>query len=137
MTDMETKNMKSTKLKLGNLIMQSMKKIIYCTLIALIAISCNRPNKPLVIPTSFNAQTPAPSSNPNPNRNLLAWEDQAESWDGNTRTYAVVDPTNPNEYFQYWSAGDAISVFFTTQNSKIPSSFLSSDFMLCSIYFEF
>lgn len=113
---METKNMKSTKLKLGNLIMQSMKKIIYCTLIALITISCNRPNKPLVIPTSFNAQTPAPSSNPN--RSRLAWEDQAESWDGNTRTYAVVDPTNPNEYFQYWSAGDAISVFFTTQNSK-------------------
>ena len=120
MKDLQTKSMKLTRLKLGNLIMRSMKKIIYFTLIALIAISCNRPKKPLVIPSSFLAQTPAPSSNPN--RSRSACEDQAESWNdseiGNTRTYAVIDPENPNEYFQYWSEGDAISVFFTTANSQ-------------------
>lgn len=113
---MEMKNMRSTKLKNGNLIMQTMKKFIYCLLIALIAISCNEPDKPIVIPTSFNAQTPAPNSN------RAAREYLPESWDdsetSNTRTYAVVDPNNSAEYFQYWSEGDAISVFFTTANSK-------------------
>lgn len=117
---MEMKNMRSTKLKNGNLIMQTMKKFIYCLLIALIAISCNEPDKPIVIPTSFNAQTPAPNSNPSLNR--AAKEYMPESWDdsetSNTRTYAVVDPNNSAEYFQYWSEGDAISVFFTTANSK-------------------
>ena len=115
---METKNMKSTKLKNGNLIMQSMKKIIYCIFIALIAISCNPPAPPLVIPMTLGAQTPLPDHNPD--RNRSAWEDQAESWDDydmdNTRTYAVIDPNDPSEYFQYWSADDKISVFFTTAN---------------------
>lgn len=91
-----------------------MKKFIYYILIVLITISCNEPNKPLVIPTSFHAQTPLPSSSPSPNR--AARECQVESWDDSERTYAVVDPSNSSEYFQYWSEGDAISVFFTTEN---------------------
>ena len=98
--------------------MQKMKKFIYCALIALIAISCNTPDAPLVIPKTFCAQTPLPDHNPEKNRAAL--EDQPESWDdsdmNNTRTYAVVDPENPSEYYQYWSDGDKISVFFTTNN---------------------
>ena len=115
---METKNMKSTMLKNGNLIRQNMKKIIYCIFIALIAISCNPPAPPLVIPMTLGAQTPIPDYNTD--RNRAALEDQAESWDDydmdNTRTYAVIDPNDPSEYFQYWSADDKISVFFTTAN---------------------
>ena len=96
-----------------------MKKFIYCLLIALITISCNnRHNAPLDIPKSFCAQTPLPDHNPDKNR--AACEDQTESWDDSdidiSRTYAVVDPDNPSEYFQYWSDGDKISVFFTTDN---------------------
>ena len=97
-----------------------MKKIIYCLLIALITISCNKQNAPIVIPASFHAQTPLPGSDSKSNR--AAVEDQPESWDDtetdNSRTYAVVDSLNPSEYFQYWSEGDAISVFFTTANLK-------------------
>lgn len=91
-----------------------MKRFIYCLLIALITISCNRPKDPLVIPTSFHAQTPLPSSSPSLNR--AASEYQVESWDDSERTYAVIDPENSSEYYQYWSEGDAISVFFTTEN---------------------
>lgn len=96
-----------------------MKKFIYCLLIVLITISCNnRHNAPLDIPKSFCAQTPLPDRNPDKNR--AACEDQTESWDDSdidiSRTYAVVDPDNPSEYFQYWSDGDKISVFFTTEN---------------------
>ena len=98
-----------------------MKKFIYYVLIALITISCNnKRNAPLDIPASFHAQTPLSSSNSN-NLNRTAREYQVESWDdseSNTRTYAVVDPNNSSEYFQYWSEGDAISVFFTTANSQ-------------------
>ena len=91
-----------------------MKKFI-CLLIALITISCNRPKDPLVIPRSIDAQTPLPD----PNRETRGC--QIESWDDSEmgdRTYAVVDPDNPDEYFQYWSDGDAISVFYTTANLK-------------------
>lgn len=94
-----------------------MKKFIYYVLIALITISCNnKRNAPLDIPASFHAQTPLSSSNSNLNRTAREYE--VESWDDSERTYAVVDPSNSSEYFQYWSEGDAISVFFTTANLK-------------------
>ena len=105
-----------------------MKKFIYCILIALIVISCKRPNDPLIIPTSFCAQTPAPDANTG--RNRAACEEQPESWDDSdmgSRTYAVVDPNNSNEYFQYWSENDAISVFFTTKNLQYKLQSITED----------
>ena len=123
------KNIYWTMLKLGNLIRQVMKKIIYCVIIALIAISCDNSdpfgnsseNAPIIIPKTCFAQTPLPESKPLAGSKTRAIEEiQAESWDEvetpATRTYAVVDPANASEYFQYWSPGDAISLFFTTKN---------------------
>lgn len=98
-----------------------MKKYIYCALIALITLACNKDEEPSfdktsqVAPDKFYAQTPIFKS-----RALT--EVQPESWDESetvdSRTYAVVDPEISNEYFQYWERNDAISVFFTTQNLK-------------------
>lgn len=101
-----------------------MKKFIYCALIALLAVSCDQTEGPggdswtdipVVIPKSFYAQAPIPDVS---TRSVS--ECQPESWDDsvmvNTRTYAVVDPDNASEYYQYWSEGDDISLFFTTQN---------------------
>ena len=101
-----------------------MKRFIYCAIIALITISCNeseepwnKADSPLVIPKTFYAQAPIPDSN-----TRAVAECQPEEWDDTeaikTRTYAVVDPANASEYFQYWSAGDAISLFFTDYNLK-------------------
>lgn len=97
-----------------------MKKIIYSVLVALITISCSQEedstmNTPLTAPQTLYGQVPDFESR-------ALWEYQPESWDHtetiNSRTYAVVDPTDPLQYFQYWSEGDAISVFFTNQNLK-------------------
>ena len=97
-----------------------MKRLLYCALIALLAVSCNEndepmepPVAPLVIPKTFYAQAPLPDS-----KTRAAWECAPESWGPETRTYAVVDPLDPNEYYQYWTEGDAISLFFTTRNLK-------------------
>lgn len=97
-----------------------MKRLLYCALIALLAVSCNEndepmepPVAPLVIPKTFYAQAPLPDS-----KTRAAWECAPESWGPETRTYAVVDPLDPNEYYQYWTEGDAISLFFTTKNLK-------------------
>ena len=102
--------------------MQRMKKFIYCALIALIAVSCDQTEGPggidipIVIPQTFYAQTPLPEpgSRAVSEIQLEGWEDDSVAV--NTRTYAVVDPANASEYYQYWSEGDAISLFFTTQN---------------------
>lgn len=97
-----------------------MKKYIFCALIALIAFSCDNAddpwaNVPVVIPDSFYAQTHIPDI-----ESRAASEYYVESWDetktAESRTYAVVDPNNTSEYFQYWTMGDAISVFCTTKN---------------------
>ena len=99
-----------------------MKKFFYTILIALITVSCNENDEPwgntdtpLVIPNTFYAQAPTPDSETRAANTCIP-----ESWDNEetptTRTYAVVDPDNASEYFQYWSAGDAISLFFTTKN---------------------
>ena len=111
-------------LRLGNLTMQTIKRLLYCVIVALIAISCDENNNPwgnsssgasVIIPKTCLAQTPIPDS-----KSRAIGEAQAESWDDqekpDTRTYAVVDPDNASEYFQYWSVGDAISLFLTTQN---------------------
>ena len=102
--------------------MQRMKKFIYCALIALIAVSCDQTEGPggidipIVIPQTFYAQTPLPEpgSRAVSEIQLEGWEDDSVAV--NTRTYAVVDPANASEYYQYWSEGDAISLFFTVQN---------------------
>ena len=109
-------------LKRGNLIRQEMKKIIYCVIVALIAISCddsdslgNTSEYIPTIPKTCFAQTPIPDT-----RTRAIGENHIETWEDSeapaTRTYAVVDPANSSEYFQYWSADDAISLFFTTKN---------------------
>ena len=101
-----------------------MKKYIYCALIALIALSCSKDeepsmDKPFVAPKTLNAQTPKFES-----RAIVEY--QPESWGEsetvNSRTYATLDEStkdyqNP-EYIQYWSEGNAISVFFTEDNLK-------------------
>ena len=118
------KNIFWTKLRNGNLIMLRMKKFFYTILIALITVSCNENDEPLgntdtplVIPKTFYALAPVPDT-----RTRAVADCQPESWDNeerlNTRTYAVVDSADASEYFQYWSAGDAISLFFTDYNLK-------------------
>lgn len=113
-------------LKRGDFIMQIIKKIIFCAIIALIAISCDDSNEPwgkpsnthVVIPRTCYAQTPLPAGS----KSRAVVEYLPESWDESkipaTRTYAVVDPDNSSEYFQYWSSGDAISLFLTDYNLK-------------------
>lgn len=95
-----------------------MKKIIYCVLVALITISCSQDedlsiDNPSVAPETLYAQTPDFESRTVREYQPESWED-SETVD--SRTYAVIDPNNSSEYFQYWSEGNAISVFFTTQN---------------------
>ena len=99
---------------------QRMKKFIYCVLIALIALSCDKAddpleNTPVVIPKTLYAQASVSDLN-----SRAVSEYQPEGWDDaetvDSRTYAVVDPDNASEYFQYWSPSNAISVFCTTKN---------------------
>lgn len=99
-----------------------MKKYLYCAIIALITLACSQNDEPssdlstLVIPDTFYGQTPVY------NTSRALTEVQPESWDGSgtvdSRTYAIVDPKNSKEYFQYWTENDPISLFFTTQNLK-------------------
>lgn len=109
--------------------MKRMKKFIYCVFIALIAVSCNQTedpggnsweDMPIVIPKTLSACTPEFDSQDVNSKSRSLAENLPESWEEsdmpNSRTYAVVDPDNASEYFQYWSEGDAISVFLTTQN---------------------
>lgn len=106
--------------------MQKFKKYIYCSIISLLGISCDKVENPwensVVIPQSLSAYTPEFGSETSATRSCGLLEYQPESWDGpaniETRTYAVIDQDNANEYIQYWSEGDAISVFFTTANLK-------------------
>ena len=99
-----------------------MKKYLYCAFIALITLACSQNDEPssdistLVIPDTFYGQTPVY------NTSRALTEVQPESWDGSgtvdSRTYAIVDPDNSKEYFQYWTENDPISLFFTTKNLK-------------------
>ena len=104
-----------------------MKNFIYCALIALIAISCDQTEglgggswADMPIPKTLSAYTPEFESQGANSKSRALVEYLPESWDDsvmpNTRTYAVINPDEENEYIQYWSEGDAISVFLTTQN---------------------
>ena len=101
-----------------------MKKFINYLLIAFIGIACDKIEDPWgdVIPSTLSAYTPEFGSNTSNTRSSGLWEDQPESWDGpasiETRTFAIPNPSASNKYIQYWSQGDAISLFFTTQNLK-------------------
>lgn len=106
--------------------MHKINRYLYFAIIALIAISCDKIEDPwknsLVIPQSLSAYTPEFGSQTSATRSRGLWEYQPESWDGaaniETRTYAVMDQANTGEYIQYWSEGDAISVFLTNANLK-------------------
>ena len=113
--------------------MHRINRYLYCAVLALVAISCDKiedPWKnPLVVPQTISAYTPEFGTQSSETKSNGLWEYQPESWDGptniQTRTYAVFedgtyDPENKKygEYIQYWSEGDAISLFFTTQNLK-------------------
>ena len=109
--------------------MKRMKKLIYCVLLALIAVSCNQTEVPggnswedMPVPKNLSACTPVFDSQDADSKSRTLAEYIPESWEDsdmpNSRTYAVVDQANPGEYIQYWSEGDAISVFFTTANLK-------------------
>ncbi len=99
---------------------------VYCAIIAVLAISCDKIDDPwennIVIPQTLSAFAPEFDSNTSDTKSGGLWEYQPESWDDSesieTRTYAEIDSANPSEYYQYWSEGDAISVFFTTANLK-------------------
>lgn len=95
-----------------------MKKYIYCALIAIITIACSKEedilvDTPFVAPQTLNAQVPDFKSR-------AAMKYQPQSWDkserANSRTYA--EPRTDSTYIQYWSEGDAISVFLTRKNLK-------------------
>lgn len=109
--------------------MHRMKKFIYCALIALLAISCDQTDGPgggswtgMPVPKNLSACTPEFESQGAASKSRALAEYLPESWEDSvaakTRTYAVVDQSNAGEYIQYWSEGDAISVFFTTANLK-------------------
>ena len=94
--------------------MQRMKKYIYCALMALLCLACSKEDDllmddtPIVIPKTLYAQAPVFESR-------AVFEDQPVSWDDsetvNSRTYAVMDKGGAT-YTQYWSPGDAISLFY-------------------------
>lgn len=97
-----------------------MKRYIYCALIALLTLSCSKDDepsmdKPFVAPRALYAQTPFLESRAVKEFQPVNW-DESETVD--SRTYAVVDPENASEYYQYWSEGNEISLFFTTQNLR-------------------
>ena len=107
--------------------MKRMKNFIYCVLFTLIAVSCNQTedlgeNSTVVIPQTLSGCTPEFDSQDVISKSRALAEYLPESWEEsdmpNSRTYAVVDQANSSEYIQYWSEGDAISVFFTTANLK-------------------
>lgn len=100
---------------------------------ALIAISCEKIEEPwenpeedswidipVVIPRTLSAYSPEFGSQGSDSKTRALSEDLPESWDESettsTRTYAVINPNEANEYIQYWSKGDAISLFLTTEN---------------------
>ena len=104
-----------------------MKNFLYFVLIAIIAISCEKIEDPegglwTDIPKTLSAHTPAFGSQGSDSNSRALSENAPESWTNSempdTRTYAVINPNEENEYIQYWSTGDAISVFFTTANLK-------------------
>ena len=116
--------------------MQRTVRCICCAIIALLALSCDKvsddtpvKNVPIVIPESISAKVPTFETKTQSFEGGALIEDAPESWDDTeiveTRTYAVVDDAtiNPStgeagEYYQYWSEGDAISLFFTRANLK-------------------
>lgn len=105
-------------------IMSNFKKYIYCAIAVFVSISCSDITPELgsfVIPETISGYTPEfDDRSPRPKSGVLC-ETRPESWNGPsssiaTRTQAVIDAANSSEYFQYWSDGDAISIFFTSAN---------------------
>ena len=113
-----------------------MKKFIYYIiyiLIAFIGISCDKIEDPWgeVIPPTLSAYTPEFGSKTSDTRSSGLWEYQPENWDGpaslETRTFAIQNPSVSDEYIQYWSMNDAISLFFTTANLQYQLSSFKDD----------
>lgn len=117
--------------------MQRTFRYIFSAIIALLVMSCDKfgensrvDNTSIEIHDAILAHIPsvdAETKSSHHNGGLI--EDAPESWDDTetivTRTYAVVDEATFNaktgeygEYYQYWSEGDAISVFLTRANLK-------------------
>lgn len=116
--------------------MQRIVKHIYCAAIAIVVVSCNAVlddslvnDTPIAIPETISAFTPAFNAETRSFQGSGLYLCEPESWDGtetvSTRTYAVVDQATidpstgeAGEYYQYWSEGDAISLFLTRANLK-------------------
>lgn len=106
--------------------MQRINRYLYCAIIAIVAIGCDKIEDPwgdkFVIPQTLSARTAEFDAQATNSKSNAIYEYQPVDWDTQanieTRTYAVVDPSASNEYYQYWSEGDAISVFYTTANLK-------------------
>lgn len=117
--------------------MYRIKKYIFCAIIALVSVSCDKMlDEPELetlfsIPTSLSAHTPEFDTQTPVSKSGVLLEYQPENWDNagvpGTRTYAVVDPGNSSEYFQYWSENDAISVFYTDANLQYVLNDLKED----------
>ena len=95
-----------------------MKRYIYCALMALLCLACSKEDDPLmdtpiIIPKTLYAQAPVFESRALVEEQPISWDD-SETVD--SRTYAEINQADTTEYFQYWSSGDAISLFLTTAN---------------------
>ena len=108
-------------------------KYINFVIIALLALSCDKvmddtsfDNTHVVIPEMISARIPALDSKTKSFQGGGFIEDAPESWDVDTRTYAVPDKETIDsstgeigEYYQYWSEGDEISLFMTTDRKSV------------------
>lgn len=116
--------------------MQRTFRYIISAILALVALSCDKLRDdasfkyiPIPVPEMISARISALESAMKSSRASGLIEDAPESWDDMegvvTRTYAVADPNTIDpetgevgEYYQYWSEGDAISLFLTRANLK-------------------
>ena len=116
--------------------MQRTFRYIISAILALVALSCDKLRDdayfkyiPIPAPEMISARISALEQAMKSSRASGLIEDAPESWDDMegvvTRTYAVADPNTIDpetgevgEYYQYWSEGDAISLFLTKANLK-------------------
>lgn len=111
-----------------------MKKYIYLLIMVLISVSCKETDTPLESPKQENTPSKAPGTLYaiiSKAESRAVWDTQPLSWEGidcvDSRTYAKPEGIGDEYYNQYWSSGDAISYFETTQNLKYTSDIVGNN----------